>query len=155
MYNRVIMIGNLSKDNEIKYLQSSSAVLNGAIATSHRYKTSQGEQKEEVCFLDFTIFGKAGEIFNQYTRKGSKVMLEGRLVFQQWKAQDGTNRSRHILQVSDFKFLDGKNSNESHNQPNQQMQNNQQYHQNVNQGQSMINDRNGYEIDITNDDIPY
>jgi len=110
MYNKVIFIGNMTKDIELKYLPSGSAIANGAVATSHKYKTQSGEQKEEVCFLDFSIFGKGGEVFNQYVRKGSKVMLEGRLVFQQWKAQDGTNRSRHALNVTEFKFLDKKDS---------------------------------------------
>ena len=119
------MIGNLTKDIELKYLPSGSAIANGAIATSHKYKMQNGEQKEEVCFLDFSIFGKGGEIFNQYVRKGSKVMLEGRLVFQQWKAQDGTNRSRHALSVSEFKFLDSKQDNQQqaqqpYNAPQQQ-----------------------------------
>ena len=125
MYNKVIMIGNLTRDIELKYLPSGSAIANGAIATSHKYKMQNGEQKEEVCFLDFSIFGKGGEIFNQYVRKGSKVMLEGRLVFQQWKAQDGTNRSRHALSVSEFKFLDSKQDNQQqaqqpYNAPQQQ-----------------------------------
>ena len=108
MYNKVIMIGNLTRDIELKYLPSGSAIAKGAIATSHKYKTQTGEQKDEVCFLDFTVFGKGGEILNQYVRKGSKVMLEGRLVFEQWQAQDGSNRSRHTLSVSEFKFLDSK-----------------------------------------------
>lgn len=54
--------------------------------TSHKYKTQTGEQKEEVCFLEFSVFGKQAEILNQYVRKGSKVMLEGRLVLEQWTA---------------------------------------------------------------------
>ena len=108
MYNKVIMIGNLTRDIELKYLPSGSAIAKSAIATSHKYKMQTGEQKEEVCFLDFTVFGKAGEVLNQYVRKGSKVMLEGRLVFEQWQAQDGSNRSRHTLRVDEFKFLDSK-----------------------------------------------
>ncbi len=160
MFNQVITIGNLTKDNELKYLPSGSAILNGSIATSHKYKKQNGEQVDEVCFIDFTIFGKAAEIFNQYTHKGSKVMLESRLTFQQWKAQDGTNRSRHILTVNEFKFLDGKSEPQQngHTQQNQQMQNNQQYQQNVNQGNQMVNDRNGYEQNIPNidnDQIPH
>tara|TARA_B110000046_G_C12958580_1_gene383419 strand:- start:396 stop:869 length:474 start_codon:yes stop_codon:yes gene_type:complete len=157
MYNKIIMIGNLTRDIELKYLPSGSAIANGAIATSHKYKMQNGEQKEEVCFLDFSIFGKGGEIFNQYVRKGSKVMLEGRLVFQQWKAQDGTNRSRHALNVSEFKFLDGKsdssdtNTGNNYNAPKEQ--NNQQTQQS-----SGVN--NAYEqnipiIDIDNDEIPF
>jgi single-strand DNA-binding protein len=108
MYNKVIMIGNLTRDIELKYIPSGAAIAKGAIATSHKYKTQSGEQKEEVCFLDFNVFGKSAEILNQYVKKGSKVMLEGRLVLEQWTAQDGTNRNRHTMRVENFKFLDSK-----------------------------------------------
>lgn len=108
MYNKVIMIGNLTRDIELKYLPSGSAIASGSIATSHKYKTQSGEQKDEVCFLEFSVFGKQGEVLNQYVRKGSKVMLEGRLIFEQWQAQDGSKRSRHTLRVEQFKFLDSK-----------------------------------------------
>ncbi|MGB3750335.1 MAG: single-stranded DNA-binding protein [Arcobacteraceae bacterium] len=179
MYNKVIMIGNLTRDIELKYLPSGSAIANGAIATSHKYKMQNGEQKEEVCFLDFSIFGKGGEIFNQYVRKGSKVMLEGRLVFQQWKAQDGTNRSRHALQVSEFKFLDGKSDSQDMGENNYNQQQNSQPQQNYNAPQQQYNQpaqqnynapqqtqkqnsgtNNSYEqniptIDIDNDEIPF
>ena len=77
----------------------------------HCWKTI-GEQKEEVCFLEFTIFGRMGEIANQYLHKGSKVLLEGRLIFEQWTAQDGTARSRHSLKVEAMKMLDSKPSSE-------------------------------------------
>lgn len=159
MYNKVILIGNLTKDVELKYLPSGSAIANGAIATSHKYKTQSGEQKEEVCFLDFSIFGKGGEIFNQYVRKGSKVMLEGRLVFQQWKAQDGTNRSRHALSVTEFKFLDGKSDDQSNNsQANSNSYNAPQ--QQYQQPQQQQNQANNYNqniptIDVDNDSIPF
>lgn len=174
MYNKVITIGNLTRDIELKYLSSGSAIANGAIATSHKYKMQNGEQKEEVCFLDFSIFGKGGEIFNQYVRKGSKVMLEGRLVFQQWKAQDGTNRSRHVLSVTEFKFLDGKSDSQdmggnNYNAPQQQQQNNynppvqspqhhgrtggEGYQAGMNQQPSM--DNNIPTIDIDSDEIPF
>ena len=151
MYNKIIMIGNLTKDIEVKYLPSGSPIANCSIATSHKYKMQNGEQKEEVCFLDFSIFGKGGEIFNQYAKKGSKVMLEGRLVFQQWKAQDGTNRSRHALSVSEFKFLDSKQDNQ---------QNQQQQPYNAPQQQQSSDTNNAYEqniptIDIHNDEIPF
>ena len=131
MYNKLIMIGNLTRDIELKYLPSGAAIAKGAIATSHKYKTQSGEQKDEVCFLDFTVFGKGGEILNQYVKKGSKIMLEGRLVFEQWKANDGTNRSKHSLSVSEFKFLDSKtdtqNMGGNNNQAPQQQQ--QSYNQ--------------------------
>jgi single-strand DNA-binding protein len=68
MYNKVVMIGNLTRDIELRYLPSGSALAKSAIATSHKYKTQAGEQKEEVCFLDFSVFGKSAEILNQYVR---------------------------------------------------------------------------------------
>ncbi len=153
MYNKVIMIGNLTRDIELRYLPSGIAIAKSAIATSHRYKGSDGQQKEEVCFLDFNVFGKAAEILNQYVRKGSKVMLEGRLVFEQWQANDGTNRNRHTLRVDEFKFLDSKadsqNTGGGYSQPQQQMPNNQGYNQqpqaqSYNQAQAMPYDNNNY-----------
>lgn len=95
MYNKVVMVGNLTRDIELRYLPSGAAIAKSAIATSYKYKTSTGEQKDEVCFLDFNIFGRSAEVANQYLRKGSKVLLEGRLVLEQWTGQDGSNRSKH------------------------------------------------------------
>lgn len=110
MYNKLVVLGNLTKEIELKYLASGSAVAKGSIATTHKYKSQSGEQKEEVCFLEFTIFGRGAEIANQYLKKGSKVLLEGRLIFEQWNAQDGTNRSKHSLRVDEMKMLDSKPS---------------------------------------------
>jgi len=117
MYNKVVMVGNLTRDIELRYLPSGAAVAKSAIATSYNYKTSTGEKKDEVCFLDFNIFNRSAEIANQYLRKGSKVLLEGRLVFEQWTAQDGTNRSRHSLRVDTMKMLDGKEDNQQRQEP--------------------------------------
>ena len=119
MYNKVIMVGNLTRDIELRYLPSGSAIAKSAIATSYKYKSSTGEQKDEVCFLDFNIFGRSAEVANQYLRKGSKVLLEGRLVFEQWTAQDGTTRSRHSLRVDTMKMLDGKKEDIEQPQPQQ------------------------------------
>jgi single-strand DNA-binding protein len=174
------MIGNLTRDIELKYLPSGAAVAKSAIATSYKYKSGDGQQKEEVCFLDFNVFGKAAEILNQYTRKGSKVMLEGRLVLEQWTANDGTNRNRHTLRVDEFKFLDskadsmGSGGNEYNQQPQQQMgynQNNGGYQQqnNYQQQQPAQNNMNNMQsnqggtynpnnvptIDIDEDEIPF
>ena len=110
MYNKTIVVGNLTREIELKYLSTGSAVAKSAIATTYKHKTATGEQKEEVCFLEFTIFGRIGEVANQYLRKGSKVLLEGRLILEQWTAQDGSTRSRHSLRVDEMKMLDSKNS---------------------------------------------
>jgi single-strand DNA-binding protein len=110
MFNKVIMVGNLTRDIELKYLPTGSAIAKSAIATSYKYKSTTGEQKDEVCFLDFNIFGRSAEIANQYLKKGSKVLLEGRLVFEQWTDSNGGTRSKHSLRVDTMKML-GDNSN--------------------------------------------
>ncbi|MAD41900.1 MAG: single-stranded DNA-binding protein [Arcobacter sp.] len=111
MYNKVIFVGNLTRDIELKFIKNGTAVAKSAIATTFKYKSSNAEQKEEVCFLDFTIFGRSAEVANQYLHKGSKVLLEGRLIFDQWIAQDGTNRNRHSLRVETMKMLGSKDEN--------------------------------------------
>jgi len=111
MYNKVILVGNLTRDIELKYIKNGTAVAKSAIATTFKFKSSNAEQKEEVCFLDFTIFGRSAEVSNQYLHKGSKVLLEGRLIFEQWTAQDGTNRNRHSLRVETMKMLGSKDEN--------------------------------------------
>lgn len=112
MFNRVVLVGNLTRDIELRYLPSGSALAKSAIATSYKYKTSTGEQKEEVCFLDFNMFGRSAEVANQYLKKGSKVLLEGRLVFEQWQNDQGQNRSKHSIRVDTMKMLGGKNESE-------------------------------------------
>ncbi len=108
MYNKVILAGNLTRDIEIKYTQGGSAIGNTGIATSRKFKSATGEQKEEVLFIDLTFFGRTAEIANQYLRKGSKVLVDGRLKLDQWTAQDGSKRSRHSVTVENLQMLGGK-----------------------------------------------
>ncbi len=115
MYNKVIMIGNLTRPIELRYLPSGSAVGKSAIATSYSYRNTNGEKKEEVCYLDFNIFNRSAEVANQYLKKGSKVLLEGRLILEQWTAQDGSSRSKHTLRVDNLKMLDSKSDNNQNN----------------------------------------
>ena len=175
MFNTVIMVGNLTRDIELQYTQGGAAIAKSAIATSYKYKTQNGEQKEEVCFLDFTIFGRTAEVANQYLKKGSKVLLEGRLVFEQWTAQDGSNRSKHSLRVENMKMLDteqGGNTQEqnqgygsvpqnqgSYNQPQNGGYNNnypqQKQYQQQQPRQAQMPQKNIPEIDIDEDEIPF
>ncbi|WP_456458015.1 single-stranded DNA-binding protein [Nitratifractor sp.] len=106
MYNRVILVGNLTRDVEIRYTPSGSAIGKVGIATNRRFKTANGEQRDETMFIDLTFFGRTAEIANQYLRKGSKVLVEGRLVLEQWTAQDGTKRSKHSITVDNLQMLD-------------------------------------------------
>lgn len=105
MYNKVILAGNLTRDIEVRYTQSGSAIGNTAIATSRKFKSQTGEQKEEVLFVDITFLGRTAEIANQYLRKGSKVLVDGRLKLDQWTAQDGTKRSKHSVTVENLQML--------------------------------------------------
>lgn len=113
MYNKITLLGNFTRDIEIRYSAGGAAIGNTAIATSHKFKGADGQQKEEVCFVDLTFFGRTAEIANQYLRKGSRVLVDGRLKLEQWKAQDGTNRSKHVVIVNDLKMLGEKQHGEA------------------------------------------
>ena len=108
MYNKIILAGNLTRDVEVRYTQGGSAIGNTAIATSRKFKSASGEQKEEVLFVDLTFFGRTAEIANQYLRKGSKVLVDGRLKLDQWTAQDGSKRSKHSVTVENLQMLGSK-----------------------------------------------
>ena len=149
MYNKVVLVGNLTRDVEIRYAQSGSAIGNVGIATSRKFKTQTGEQKEEVMFIDLTFFGRTAEIANQYLRKGSKVLVDGRLKLDQWTAQDGSKRSKHAIIVENLKMLDTKadSQNPNHNngygnQPSQNSYGGQQ--QQPNQNSYGSNSAGGY-----------
>ncbi len=110
MFNKVILVGNLTRDLELRYTPSGTAVGNTGIATSRKFKGADGQQKEEVCFVDLTFFGRTAEIANQYLRKGSKVLVEGRLKFDSWEDQNGGKRSKHSITVENMTMLDSKGS---------------------------------------------
>jgi len=105
MYNKVIMVGNLTRDIDLRYTQTGMAIAKTAIATNRRFKTQSGEQKEETCFIDITLFGRAAEVANQYLGKGSKVLIEGRLVYEQWTDAQGNKRSKHSIAVENLQML--------------------------------------------------
>ncbi len=108
MYNRVILVGNLTRDIELRYLQSGTAVGSTGIATNRRFKSAMGEQRDEVMFIDITFFGRTAEVANQYLKKGSKVLIEGRLKLDSWEDPNGNKRSRHSIVVENMQMLDSK-----------------------------------------------
>ena len=129
MYNKLILVGNLTRDIELRYAESGSGIANTAIATSRKF-TQNGEKKEEVCFVDITFFGRSAEVANQYLRKGSKILVEGRLKFDQWVDQNGQKRSKHSVIVETMQMLDSKGDNQGgKNTPNQGGQSNYQAQQ--------------------------
>ena len=108
-YNKVILNGNLTRDVEVRYTQSGSAVGSTGIAVNRRYTAANGEKKEEVMFVDLTFFGRTAEIANQYLHKGSQILVDGRLDFQQWTTQDGSKRSKHAVIVENMQMLGSAN----------------------------------------------
>ena len=118
--NKVIMIGNLSKDVELRYAPSGSAIATTSIAVSRKFKKQDGSQGEEVCFIDLIFFGRSGEIANQYLSKGKKVLIEGRLKLDQWTDQQGVKRSKHSITVESMEMLgDRQQDNSPKSEPKQ------------------------------------
>jgi len=111
MFNKIILVGNLTRDIELRYSQGGMGIAKTAIATSRKF-TSNGEKKEEVCFVDITFFGRSAEVANQYLRKGSKILVEGRLNFEQWVDQNGQKRSKHSVTAETMQMLDSKGENQ-------------------------------------------
>jgi single-strand DNA-binding protein len=104
--NRVILIGNLTRDPQLRYLPSQMPVAEFGLAINHKFKTAAGEARDEVCFIDCTAFGKAGELINQYCQKGRQLYVEGRLKYDTWEDKNGGGkRSKHVVVVDNFQFL--------------------------------------------------
>ncbi|WP_120868202.1 single-stranded DNA-binding protein [Helicobacter pylori] len=111
MFNKVIMVGRLTRNVELKYLPSGSAVATIGLATSRRFKKQDGTPGEEVCFIDARLFGRTAEIANQYLSKGSSVLIEGRLTYESWMDQTGKKNSRHTITADSLQFMDKKSDN--------------------------------------------
>ena len=108
-YNRVILIGNLTRDPEMKYLPSGTAVTNFGLAMNERYTDRQtGEQKESTCFVDIEAWGRQAEIANEYLNKGRPVFIEGALKFDSWETEDGSKRSRISVRAFRLQFIGGR-----------------------------------------------
>jgi single-strand DNA-binding protein len=93
-FNRVILIGNLTRDIELRYLPSQMAVADVGLAVNDRRKGQNGEWIEETTFVDVTVWGRTAEVMSEYLSKGSPVFIEGRLKLDSWEGQDGQKRSK-------------------------------------------------------------
>ena len=107
-YNRVILMGNLTRDPQLKYLPSNTAVCEFGMAVNRRWRDRDGNQRDETCFVDIAAFGRQGETINQYMTKGRPILIEGRLKFDSWNAQDGSRRSKLSVVVENFTFVGGR-----------------------------------------------
>ncbi len=108
-YNRVILMGNLTRDPEMRYIPSGTAVTNFGLAMNERYTDRQtGEQRENTCFVDIEAWGRQAEIANEYLSKGRPVFIEGALKFDSWEAEDGSKRNRLSVRAFRIQFIGGR-----------------------------------------------
>ncbi len=103
--NKVFLIGNLTKDPELRYTPGGTAVANLRIATNRSYKDKSGELKQEACFLTVVAWDKQAEVCNQYLHKGSPLFVEGRLQSRSWDGPDGKKRTVIEVRAERIQFL--------------------------------------------------
>lgn len=104
-FNRVILVGNLTRDPEIRYTPSGTAITHFGLAVNRTWRSQEGDSREEVCFIDITAWGRVGEIISEYRSKGDPILIEGRLRMESWQGQDGQKRTKHVVVVENFQFL--------------------------------------------------
>jgi single-strand DNA-binding protein len=106
--NKVFLIGNLTRDPELRYTPQGTAVASFGLASNRRWKSSDGQDKEETLFVDITAFGRQAEIVSEYMSKGRPIFVEGRLKLDQWQDKEsGAKRSKLTVIVESFQFLGG------------------------------------------------
>jgi single-strand DNA-binding protein len=105
-YNKVILVGNLTRDPEVRYTPNGAAVMHCGIAVNRSWRSQDGEDRQDTCFIDLTAWGRRGEIISEYKSKGDPILIEGRLRMESWQGQDGQKRTKHVVVVENFQFLD-------------------------------------------------
>jgi single-strand DNA-binding protein len=106
--NKVFLMGNLTRDPELRYTPNGAAVTKFGLAVNRKYK--QGDEwKKDACFVDITVWGKSAENCAEYLTKGKMVLIEGRLQFQQWETEDGQKRSKLDVVANNVQFMSSNN----------------------------------------------
>lgn len=105
-FNKVILMGNLTRDPDMRFTQSGEAVASFGMAVNRKYKSGD-EWKQKVCYIDITVWGKSGENCAEYLKKGSSVLIEGELEYETWE-KDGAKQSKHKVTARNVQFLDKK-----------------------------------------------
>jgi len=106
-FNKVLLMGNLTRDPQLSYLPSQTPVVDFGMAINRKWTSKDGQAKEDVCFIDCRAFSKTAETINKYLHKGQPLFVEGRLEYDAWTAQDGTKKSKHRVHVDTFQFIGG------------------------------------------------
>ncbi|MDD5428404.1 MAG: single-stranded DNA-binding protein [Candidatus Omnitrophica bacterium] len=105
--NKVLLIGNLTRDPELRYIPSGSAVATFTVAVNRVYKDQAGEKKEQTSFIRVVVWGRRAEVCGEYLSKGSPVFVEGRLQSREWETQEGQKRSTVEVVADNIQFLRG------------------------------------------------
>jgi single-strand DNA-binding protein len=103
-FNKVILMGNLTRDPELKYTQSQTAVCNFSMAVNRKFKGGDGQMKDEAVFVDCTAWGKKAENIQEYVHKGQPLFIEGRLTLNSWE-KDGQKHSKLLVTVETFQLM--------------------------------------------------
>ena len=103
-FNKVILIGNLTRNPELRYTPSGTPVANFGLAVNRRFRQAD-DQKEEVCYIDIVVFGKQAEHCGQYLSKGDGAVVDGRLQQRRWETEDGQRRSKHEVIAQSVTFM--------------------------------------------------
>lgn len=146
MFNKIIIVGNLTRDVELKYLPSGSAAATLGLASNRKFKKQDGTMGEETCFVDVKLFGRTAEVANQYLKKGSQILIEGRLILETWNDQSGAKRSKHSIMAENMQML-GRASNDNTSSYNES-DSMQDYH-------NTADNRGSSQVDINEDEIPF
>ena len=112
-FSKVIIVGNITRDPELRSTPSGTQVCGFSVAVNRNYRDGSGEQKENVSFFDCSAWGKSGEIIAQYAKKGSGILVSGRLEQRSWEDKEGQKRSRVEIVVEDFNFIGGNDGSAS------------------------------------------
>jgi single-strand DNA-binding protein len=102
--NSVTLLGNLTRDPELRYTPQGTAVATFGLAVNRRYQ-QEGQQREEVCFVDIVAFGRQAETVNEYLAKGNLALVEGRLQWRSWETPEGQKRSKHEVVANNVQFM--------------------------------------------------
>ncbi|MGJ8639632.1 MAG: single-stranded DNA-binding protein [Opitutaceae bacterium] len=112
-FNKVILMGNLTRDPETRVTASGLTICKLGLAVSRVFSTKDGERREETTFVDIDAFGKQAEVITKYMRKGKPIHVEGRLKLDQWEGQDGQKRSKLSVVLENFQFVGGRDDGDS------------------------------------------
>jgi single-strand DNA-binding protein len=107
-FNKVILMGNLTRDPELRVTPKGTAVCQLGIAVNATYKDKEGNQKEEVTFVDVDVFGRQAEVIAKYMNKGRPILIEGRLKLDSWESKEGEKRSKLKVVLENFQFVGSK-----------------------------------------------